>query len=108
MLRNVLLRRSVWALFAVALSAAPRAHATPVATPSERGPCPRLVRAVKADAQSRGLRAADKVVLTGDSFVILSISAPAATRKPIERVMASGTVDRSTGKVTSFNPILMD
>ena len=70
--------------------------------------CRGLVRAVKADAQSRGLRAADKVVLTGDSFVILSISAPAATRKPIERVMASGTVDRSTGKVTSFNPILMD
>jgi len=106
--RGGLLNQTVRALFAVALLAAPRAHATPVATPTGRAPCPRLVRAVKADARARGLRAADKVVLTGESFVILSISAPAKTHKPIERVMASGTVDRSTGKVTSFNPILMD
>jgi hypothetical protein len=64
-------------------------------------------KAVKADAVAHGLVGPNKIVLTGESFTILSKTAR-QTAKPIERVMASGTIDRSTGRVTSFNPILMD
>ena len=91
-----------------ALGSGASAHA------SERGlaRAERVIRdLVKADVVSRGLKSPDKVIIVGDSFQVLAVQSLAgahAAARPIERVLATGTLDRATGKVTSFNPILLE
>lgn len=76
------------------------------ATAAARGTA-RMERVVKADVVSRGLKSTDKVVIVGDSFQAMS-SQRVGGAHSIDKVLATGTLDRATGKVTSFNPIILE
>lgn len=68
--------------------------------------------AIKTDAAAHGINDASRISVKGDSFTVSVKSTfngtmhPSAT--PTERVVAQGTINRATDKVTSYNPIMME